>query len=224
MPDGRPERSWPRVVAPIRMTLKASNVKLRKSHSARNPRRSAKFTLGVKAKVMVGHVARIQAYNEFDLLPAIAIEAYDEQDLRELARSQPGAAGGLRTRPDLQRRAQPADRRGRGALVRALDTPACVAYLATLQPKVPYLASIAVLDLEGQVACRQEPPRRTFASRIAPTSRRRSPRATSLSASIRTDASRAAGSTAGPAVAGRSGRRHRCRRGRTRPELADRAA
>ena len=42
--------------------------------------------------------------------------------------------------------------------VRALDTAACVPYLAALQPKVPYLVSIVGLDPERQVRCRQRAP------------------------------------------------------------------
>ena len=40
--------------------------------------------------------------------------------------------------------------------VQALDTPACVAYLTALQPKVPHLTSIAALDLNGVMRCRHE--------------------------------------------------------------------
>ncbi|HEY8381118.1 MAG TPA: HWE histidine kinase domain-containing protein [Microvirga sp.] len=46
--------------------------------------------------------------------------------------------------------------------IRALDTPACVAYLATLQPKIPHLLSISALDLDGRVRCRQETPPETM--------------------------------------------------------------
>ena len=42
--------------------------------------------------------------------------------------------------------------------IRRLDTPACVAYLAALQPKVPHLLSITALDLEGRARCRQDMP------------------------------------------------------------------
>ena len=95
----------------------------------------------------------IQAYNEFDLRRS------REQEVRDLAVRQAELAaseldqifGGVRTL--LTAIAEVPS-------VRALDTPACVAYLATLQPRVPYLASIAVLDLQGQVVCRQEAPRR----------------------------------------------------------------
>ncbi len=99
------------------------------------------------------------------LLPAILIQAYNELDLRrsretevrELALSQARLAASeldqifTGVRSLLTAVAEVPS-------VRALDTPACVAYLATLQPRVPYLASIAVLDLNGRVACRQTPP------------------------------------------------------------------
>jgi PAS domain S-box-containing protein len=42
--------------------------------------------------------------------------------------------------------------------VQALDTPACVSYLARLQPEVPHLVSLAALDHEGRLRCRQEVP------------------------------------------------------------------
>ena len=95
----------------------------------------------------------IQAYNEFDLRRS------REQEVRDLAVRQAELAaseldqifGGVRTL--LTAVAEVPS-------VRALDMPACVAYLATLQPRVPYLASIAVLDLQGQVVCRQEAARR----------------------------------------------------------------
>lgn len=93
----------------------------------------------------------IQAYNEFDL------RLSREQEVRELALSQAQLAASeldqifTGVRSLLTAVAEVPS-------VRALDTPACVAYLATLQPRVPYLASIAVLDLDGRVACRQQPP------------------------------------------------------------------
>jgi PAS domain S-box-containing protein len=45
---------------------------------------------------------------------------------------------------------------GEVSSVQALDTPACVAYLTALQPKVPYLVSIVALDLNGAQRCRQQ--------------------------------------------------------------------
>jgi hypothetical protein len=51
--------------------------------------------------------------------------------------------------------------------VQALDTPRCVAHLAKLQPEMPHLVSLAALDLEGRVRCRQELPgdTQTYADR-----------------------------------------------------------
>jgi PAS domain S-box-containing protein len=40
--------------------------------------------------------------------------------------------------------------------VRALDTPRCVAYLSALQPDVPHLVSLAAIDLDGNLRCRQD--------------------------------------------------------------------
>ena len=99
------------------------------------------------------------------LLPAIVIQAYNELDLR---RSREQEVRDLAVR-QAQLAASELDQIFAGVRnlltavaevpsVRALDTPACVAYLATLQPKVPYLLSISALDLEGRVVCRQEPP------------------------------------------------------------------
>jgi len=45
---------------------------------------------------------------------------------------------------------------GEVSSVQSMDTPACVAYLTALQPKVPYLVSITGLDLEGKIRCRQQ--------------------------------------------------------------------
>src|SRR3954452_9491486 len=120
---------------------------------------------------MVGHVARITLTQRLfvlvgiALLPAIVIQAYNELDLR---RSRYAEIHELSQR-QAQLAASELDQIFSGVRnllidvaevpsVRALDTPACVAYLATLQPKVPYLLSFAALDLRGRVACRQEPP------------------------------------------------------------------
>ena len=120
---------------------------------------------------MVGYVAgmtltqRLFVLVGIALLPAIIIQAYNELDLRrsryaeihELAQHQAQLAAseldqifsGVRNL--LTAVAEVPS-------VRALDTSSCVAYLATLQPKVPYLLSISALDLDGRVACRQAPP------------------------------------------------------------------
>jgi PAS domain S-box-containing protein len=41
--------------------------------------------------------------------------------------------------------------------IRTFSTPACSAYLHSLQQKVPYLLAFVALDLEGRVRCRQVP-------------------------------------------------------------------
>ncbi|HEV2559807.1 MAG TPA: HWE histidine kinase domain-containing protein [Microvirga sp.] len=47
---------------------------------------------------------------------------------------------------------------GEVADVRALNAPACAAYLAALQPKVPHLLSITALDPAGRARCRHDDP------------------------------------------------------------------
>jgi PAS domain S-box-containing protein len=42
--------------------------------------------------------------------------------------------------------------------VQALDAPACVAYLAKLQPEMPHLLSLAAIDRDGRLRCRQDIP------------------------------------------------------------------
>ncbi|MGD9508607.1 MAG: ATP-binding protein [Geminicoccaceae bacterium] len=115
----------------------------------------AKMTLTQRLCVLVG----------IALLPAIVIQANNELDLR---RSRQAELHDFAER-QAQLAASAIDQiftGVRGLLVavaevpsiRALDTPACVGYLATLQPRVPHLASLAALDLEGRVACRQQLP------------------------------------------------------------------
>ena len=111
----------------------------------------------------------IQAYNEFDLRRS------REQEVRELAVA-PGAAGRVRARPDLRRRAQPADRRRGGALgagaryaglrrlPRARCSPGC-----PISPRSP----CSICRVKSSVARKRRAG--TCASRIAPTFRRRSP-------------------------------------------------
>src|SRR3954464_3242950 len=120
---------------------------------------------------MVGHVARITltqrlfALVGIALLPAIVIQAYNELDLRG---SRYAEIHKLSQR-QAQLAASELDQIFSGVRnlliavaevpsVRALDTPACVAYLATLQPKVPYLLSLAALDLRGRAGWRAAPP------------------------------------------------------------------
>ncbi len=99
------------------------------------------------------------------LLPALLIQGYNELDLRR-SREQEIHEQAL---AQARLAASELDQIFNGVRslltavaevpsVRALDTPVCVAYLATLQPKVPYLASLAVLNLAGEVKCRQALP------------------------------------------------------------------
>ncbi len=99
------------------------------------------------------------------LLPAVAIQAYNEYDLR---RSREAEVHELALR-QAQLAASELDQIVEGVRnvlatvaavpsVRALDTPACVAFMAALAPQFPHLASLAAMDLEGRLACRQEPP------------------------------------------------------------------
>jgi PAS domain S-box-containing protein len=99
------------------------------------------------------------------LLPAILLQAYNEverrdarqAEIRDLALRQAEQAAseigqiveGVRN-VLLTVAEEPA--------VRALDTPACVAFLATLLPRLPQLASIVALDFDGKARCRQDTP------------------------------------------------------------------
>jgi PAS domain S-box-containing protein len=94
------------------------------------------------------------------LLPAVAIQAYNELDLRRSRKAE--------LREQALRQAQLAGSELSQILggvrslltavaevpsVRGLDAPACGTYLADLQPRVPHLATIAVIGLQGRVVC-----------------------------------------------------------------------
>ena len=95
------------------------------------------------------------------LLPAVLIQGYNELDLR---RSREAEVRGLAL-DQARLAASELDRIIEGVrsllvtvaavpAVRSLDAPACSAFLAALQPKVPYLLSIAALDPAGYIRCR----------------------------------------------------------------------
>jgi signal transduction histidine kinase/ActR/RegA family two-component response regulator len=99
------------------------------------------------------------------LLPAIAIQAYNEFDLR---RSREQEVRDLALR-QAELAASEIEQIFTGVenlltavaevpAVQALDRETCVAYLASLQPRVPHLLSIGVIARDGQVACRQTTP------------------------------------------------------------------
>ena len=93
----------------------------------------------------------IQAYNEFDLRRSREAEIHDLA-LRQaqLAASElDQIIGGIRNLLTTV---------GEVPAVRASDTAACVAFLQDLQFEVPHLLTIAALDLQGRVTCRQELP------------------------------------------------------------------
>lgn len=94
------------------------------------------------------------------LLPALAIQAYNEIDLRRSREAE--------VRSQALQQAQLAASElnqivgGVGSLltvvaavpaVRNLDTPGCVAFLRDLQPRVPHLRTIFAADLDGRVVC-----------------------------------------------------------------------
>ena len=108
------------------------------------------------------------------LAPAVLIQAYNELDLR---RSREKEVHELAVR-QAELAASELDQIFTGVRnlllavakvpsIQELDTPRCVAYLAMLQPSVPYLYSISALDLQGRLLCRQAmPPQNvTFADR-----------------------------------------------------------
>src|SRR5689334_3019286 len=99
------------------------------------------------------------------MLPAVVIQAYNEFDLR---RSREAEIRELAVR-QAQLAASELDQIISGIrnlltvvaeipAVRGADTAACVAFLHDLQLKLPHLLTIAALDLQGQVTCRQELP------------------------------------------------------------------
>jgi hypothetical protein len=98
------------------------------------------------------------------LLPALAIQAYNELDLR---RSREAEVRELALRQaELAASELSQILEGVHSLltavaevpaVRALDAGPCAAFLATLQPRVSHVRSIAALDLAGRVACRNSP-------------------------------------------------------------------
>jgi signal transduction histidine kinase len=98
------------------------------------------------------------------LLPALAIQAYNEFDLRRTRQAEVDEMA--------LRQAQLASSElnqifegihnlliavAEVPVVRSFAAEECAAYLATLQPKVPYLKTIAAIDMEGRVVCRQSP-------------------------------------------------------------------
>ena len=98
------------------------------------------------------------------LLPALAIQAYNELDLqrsreaevRELALRQAELAASELTQI-LEGVHSLLTAVAEVPAVRALDAGPCAAFLATLQPRVSHVRSIAALDLAGRVACRNSP-------------------------------------------------------------------
>jgi PAS domain S-box-containing protein len=99
------------------------------------------------------------------LVPAFAIQAYDEYTLRRdreaevhrnaLEQAKLAAVDLDRIFIGVQNLLVAVSKEPN---VRAFNTDDCVAYLASLQPEVPYLVSISALDPDGRVWCRQEPP------------------------------------------------------------------
>jgi C4-dicarboxylate-specific signal transduction histidine kinase len=98
-------------------------------------------------------------------LGAVAIQTYNEFDLR---RSRTTEARSLALHQAQLAASEMAQiiARGRQLLtvvaqvpsIRALDTATCVPFLHDLQLEVSHLLTIAALDLDGRVRCRQEPP------------------------------------------------------------------
>ena len=99
------------------------------------------------------------------LLPAIAIQAYNEftlrrdreQEVREQSLDQARLAASEidRILVGVQNLLIAVSK---APSIRALDAGGCIGYLASLQPEVPYLLSISALDRDGVVRCRQQAP------------------------------------------------------------------
>ena len=99
------------------------------------------------------------------LAPAVAIEVYNEvgtrrareAEVRELAkRSALQAASELQQVIEGARHLLTAI--SQVEAVRTFDPTSCVAYFSQLQPDVPYLLSLAAIDREGWLRCREELP------------------------------------------------------------------
>ena len=99
------------------------------------------------------------------LLPAILLQAYNEVERRDARQAE--------VRDLALRQAEQANSEigqivegvrnvlitvAEEPAVRALDTPACVAFISTLRPRLPQLVSISALDLDGRARCRQDAP------------------------------------------------------------------
>ena len=99
------------------------------------------------------------------LAPAVAIEVYNEvgtrrareAEVRELARR-----SALQAASELQQVIEGARHLltaiSQVEAVRTFDPTSCVAYFSQLQPDVPYLLSLAAIDREGWLRCREELP------------------------------------------------------------------
>jgi PAS domain S-box-containing protein len=123
----------------------------------------------------MGLTARLFLLTLVALLPAIAVQVYNEFALR----SDREREVHLQSLENAQLAASELDRIFVGIenlliavakepSVQALDTARCVPYLASLQPDVPHLSSISVIDGTGLARCRAQTPAPdlTFADRV----------------------------------------------------------
>jgi PAS domain S-box-containing protein len=108
---------------------------------------------------------RLFALSLVALAPAVGIQIYNEAvtrrtretEVRELAiRNAQQAASELERVLEGTRNVLTSI--SKVDAVQALDTPVCIAYLAKLQPEMPHLISLAAVDLDGRLRCRQEIP------------------------------------------------------------------
>ena len=98
------------------------------------------------------------------LLPALTIQAYNEFDLRRTRRAEVDEMA-LRQAKLASSELNQIFEGIHNLLIAVAEVPSvrsfagdqCAAYLATLQPKVPYLETIAAIDMEGRIVCRQSP-------------------------------------------------------------------
>jgi signal transduction histidine kinase len=98
------------------------------------------------------------------LLPALAIQAYNEFDLRRTRQTEVDDMA-LRQAKLASSELNQIFEGIHNLLIAVAEVPSvrsfvseeCAAYLAILQPKVPYLETIAAIDMEGRIVCRQSP-------------------------------------------------------------------
>jgi hypothetical protein len=108
---------------------------------------------------------RLFALSLVALAPAVGIQAYNEMVTRRAREAEVhdhALRNAVQAASELERVLEGARNMltaiSKVDSVQALDTAACVPFLAKLQPEVPHLVSLAAIDLQGNLRCRQEIP------------------------------------------------------------------